>query len=228
MKYLSVLFSLSASLSAFAQYAPQEIKKFRISKITKLSTTNGSEQTKKDEIWYDDKGNDTSESLDGEVYKRVKYEYNTKKQAVKSTSYHADGTEIETAIYTYKPDGSYMIGNTDKSFGMTDYTYYNKAGKKTKSVSPDKTERAYSYDAKGRLLSIKSKPDDSGAVVTDIQYAYNAKGQITREVNKGDYKWTKTYTYDGKGLIAKCRNNSVTDGVADPEVTSSYEYEFLK
>ncbi|MDP4263431.1 MAG: hypothetical protein Q8941_12970 [Bacteroidota bacterium] len=227
MKKLSTLFSLFASFSVFAQYTPREIRKFKISKITRLSVTNGSE-AQKEEIWYDAYGNDTAEYRAGEIYKRVKYEYNTKGQPIKSTSYHADGTEIESAAYTYKPDGSYAVSDTGKSFGTTGYTYYNKAGKITKTVSPDKTERIYSYDSKGRLLTIKSKPDDSGGVVTDIGYSYNPKGQLIKEVNKGDYKWTITYTYNAKGLIVKSKNISISDGVANPEVTVSYEYEFRK
>src|SRR5258706_5379198 len=221
MKKLSTLFSLFAWVPVFAQYTPQEIKKFKVSTITKLSATNGRE-AQKDEIWYDDKGNDTAEYMGGEVSKRINYEYNTKGQAVRSVSYHADGTEIESAAYNYKPDGSYTISDTDKSFGMTDYTYYNKAGKIAKAVSPDKTERIYSYDAKSRLLTIKSKADDSGGVVTNIGYSYNSKGQLIKEVNKGDNKWTRTFTYNVKGLILKSKNISVTDGVADPEVTVSY------
>ena len=27
-----------------------------------------------------------------------------------------------------------------------------------------------------------------------IQYTYNANGQLIKEVSKGDYKWTQTYT----------------------------------
>jgi YD repeat-containing protein len=226
-KFLTLSFLL-LSFSVFAQHTPQEIKKFKISKITKLSVTNGNETIQKDEIWYDNNGNDTVEYTGSEVYRRTKYEYNPKVQVIGRTRYKADGKEIETSVYTYKPDGSYTISNTDKDFGMTDLTYCDKSGKTTKMVSPDRTERIYSYDAKGRLLKIKSKPNDSGGVVTDLQYTYNAKGQLIKEVNKGDYKWTKTYTYNAKGLIAKTKSNTVTDDVADPEVTVTYEYEFRK
>jgi YD repeat-containing protein len=227
MKKNLTLSALLFSLSAFAQHTPQEIKKYKISKITKLSMTNGSEKKQKNEIWYDDQGNDTSEYMGGELYRRTKYDYNSKGQIVSRTRYKADGKETETAVYDYKPDRSYTISNTDKDFGMTDFTYHDKSGKIIKTASPDGTERVYIYDAKGRLLKAKSK-SDNGGVVTDLQYTYNAKGQLIKEVSKGDYKWTKTYTYDAKGLIAKSKSNAVTDAVADPEINTSYEYEFRK
>ena len=228
MKKLFTLSALLFTLSAFTQHTPQEIKKYKISKITKLSTTSGDETARRNEIFYDAYGNDTAEYYGADLYRRTKYEYNENGQAVQRTRYKPDGTEMETAVYNYKPDGNYTISNTDKEFGMTDLTYSDKTGKTTKTVSPDRSERIYSYDKKGRLLTIKSKPSDNGGVVVDIQYIYNPKGQLVKEVSKGDYKWTKTYTYDSKGMIAKTKNNSITDEVADPEVTTTYEYEFWK
>ncbi len=228
MKKLLTVFSLLASLYSFSQYTPQEIKKFKISKITKLSSTKGNENIQKSESWYDENGNDTAEYNRGELYRRTRYKYNGKGQAISRTRYGADGKETEAAAYTYKPDGSVTISNTDKNFGMTDLTYCDKMGKTTKTVSPDKSEKIYTYDAKGRLLKIKSKASDNGGVVIDQQYAYNAAGQLIKAVSKGDYKWTQIYTYNGKGLLSKSKINSVTDGVADPEVNNTYEYEFRK
>jgi YD repeat-containing protein len=228
MKKLLPLPALLLSLSVFAQHTSQEIKKYKISKITKLSVSNGEEAVQKNETWYDDNGNDTAEYTGTELYRRTKYEYNPKGHVVKRTRFRANGNEIETSVYNYKPDGSYTISNTDKDFGMTDLTYCDKSGKITKTVSPDRTERIYTYDAKGRLLRVKSQPNDNGGLVVDLQYTYNSKGQRIKDVNKGDYKWTRTYTYDAKGLISKSKSNSVTDGVADPELSTSYEYEFRK
>jgi YD repeat-containing protein len=228
MKKFLIFCCISISFSAFAQHTPQEIKKFKINKITKLSVSSGDETIKKSETWYDEKGNDTAEYYDGNLYRSTAYEYTPKGQVTKRVRYGADGNETETAVYTYKPDGSYTISNTDKSFGMTDLTYCDKAGKTTKTVSPDRSERIYTYDPNGRLLRIKSKSSDNGGVVVDMQYTYNAKGQRVKEMNKGDYKRTATYTYKASGLIDKCKSNSTTDGVADPEVTITYEYDLRK
>jgi len=228
MKKLLTLSALAFSFSVFAQYTPWEIKKFKISKLTKLTATKGEETVQKTAIWYDEHGNDTAEYNGGELYRRTKYEYNSKGQVVSRTRFSAEGNETETAIYTYKPDDSYTISNTDKNFGMTDLTYCDKAGKTTKTVSPDKSEKVYTYDAKGRLLKVKSKAGDNGGVVIDQQYTYNANGQLIKVVSKGDYKWSQIYSYGPKGLLKKSKINSVTDGVADPEVNYVYEYEFRK
>jgi YD repeat-containing protein len=228
MKKLLALSALLFSFSLFAQYTPQEIKKFKIAKLTTLSATKGAEAIQKNETWYDEKGNDTAEYNNGGLYRRTIYEYNSKDKIITRTRYGADGKETDTAVYDYKPDGSCIINNTDKSFGMTDLTYCDKAGKTTKTVSPDRSERSYTYDAKGRLLKIKSKAGDNGGVVIDQQYTYNAGGQLIKAVSKGDYKWTQTHSYNAKGLYSKTKINSVTDGVADPDVTITYEYEFRK
>ena len=226
MKVFLQFLLLNFSVTAFAQYTPQQIKKHKISKITKLTVTKGDETIHKTETWYDSNGNDTAEYSEGQLYRRTQYEFNQNGQVTNRTRYGADGKETETASYTYKADGSCTISNTDKSFGMTDLTYCDKAGKTTKTVSPDKSERIYTYDARGRLLKIRSKAGDNGGVVIDQQYTYNAKGQLIRIVSKGDYKWTATYTYNAKGLIAKSKSNSTTDGIADPERITAYEYEF--
>jgi YD repeat-containing protein len=228
MKKLLTVSALVFSFSVFAQYTPQEIRKFKISKLSKMSVTKGDEAVQKTEKWYDEKGNDTAEYNNGELYRRTIYEYNPKGQVTTRTRYGADGKETETAVYTHKTDGSYTISNTDKNFGMTDLTYIDNAGKITKTVSPDRSERIYTYNAKGRLLKIKSKAGDNGGMVIDQQYTYNGSGQLAKIISKGDYKWTQTYSYGPKGLISKTKINSVTDGVADPEVNHTYEYEFRK
>ena len=228
MKKCLALSCLFLSLLACVQHSPQEVKKLRITKITKSSSSKASNTIQKNETWYDDFGNDTAEYNNGELFCRTTYEYNTEGRPLTRTKYGGDGKELETASYTYKPDGSYTASNTDKSFGMTELTYCDKTGKTIKTVSPDGSERIYMHDAKGRLVRIKSNPGENGGVVVDIQCTYNSKGQMIKEVSKGDYKWTCVYTYNAKGMIAKVKRNSVTDGVADPEVTTTYEYEFRK
>jgi len=228
MKKGLVLSCLLVSVLAFAQHSPQEIRKLRISKIIKSSVTKKDTTTQRNETWYDEHGNDTAEYYNDGLFRRTAYEYNSKGQILTRTRYGADGKETEAAVYTYNQDGSCTTSNTDKSFGMTELTYCDKTGKIIKTVSPDRSERIYTYDSKGRLVKIKSKPGENGGIVVDIQYAYNPRGQLIKEVSKGDYKWTAAYTYDSKGMLSKVKRNSVTDGIADPEVTTTYEYEFRK
>ena len=228
MKKFIAFICLSFPLVVFSQYTTQEIKKFKISRIIKTTVNGDASETQKQEIFYDNKGNDTATYLDGQRYKYSIYEYNAKGQTIKRITYDHDGSENETAAYSYKPDGSYVISNTNKQFGMTDFTYYDKLERIIKTIQPDRSERIYTYDAKGRLVSVKSKPGANNGIATNIQYTYNPKGQLIKEESKGEYKWTETYTYNAKGLIAKTKRISIMDGVAEPATTSTYEYEFNK
>jgi YD repeat-containing protein len=227
MRSALTLSFLLTILYSSAQYTPQEIKKFRISKITKLTVTKGDETTQRNEVYFDANGYDTAEYNGADLYCRTTYQLNANGQVMSRTRYKPDGKEIETATFNYKPDGSLVISNTDKDFGMTELTYCNRSGKVVMTKSPDGTERNYSYDSKGKLARVRSKPNNGG-VVTDLQYSYNEKGQLLKEQSKGDYKWTNIYSYNSKGLISKIKRTSISDGVADPEVTITYEYEFIQ
>jgi YD repeat-containing protein len=228
MKRFLTLSCLLYSFAAFAQYSSQQIIKFKIAKITKLSATNGVEGLQKSETWYDEYGNDTAEYNNTSLIRRTKYEYNASGKLLSRIRYGADGRVTETAACTFKSDGTCVISNTDKSFGMTDLTFCDKAGKTTKTISPDKSERIYYYDSKGRLTKIKSMPGDNGELIADIQYSYDKRGQLIREVSKGDNECISVYTYNSKGMVEKIKRNSTTDGVADPEVTTTFEYEYRK
>lgn len=219
---------LMVAVSLLAQHSPQEIKKHKISKIIKLSRSANSETVSKTETWYDSNGNDTAEYNNGELYRRTKYEYNLNDQPITRVWYNAEGNEMETTIYSYKPDGSCTISNTDKNFGTTELIYCDKTGKILRAVQPDGSERLYTYDRRGRLLQLKSKRKENGRVVIDQQYSYNNSGKLSKVVSKGDYKWTQIHSYGANGLLSKTRINSITDGVMDPEVIYSYEYEFRK
>jgi len=226
MKILTAFIGLLFSASMFSQYSPQEIKKYKISKIIKHSANTDSSEKQTQEKRYDRNGNDTATYMDDQLYTSSKYEYNLKDQPIKRITYEHEGSERETAIYDYKPDGSYIISNTDKEYGMTDYTYYDKKERIIKTRMPDGSERLYSYDSKGRLLTIKTKPGGDG-VLTDIQYTYNSQGQCIKEVSMGEYKWTKTHTYDAKGLLIKTITLASEDGM-ESKTTNIYEYEFWK
>ena len=224
MKIITIFICLIFSLSLFAQYNPEEIVKYKIKKIIKISTNTDSSETQKQEKLYDRNGNDTATYLGGQLYTTSKYEYNSKNQPIKRITYEHEGSERETAIYDYKPDGSFIISNTDKQFGMTDYIYHDKKGKITKTRIPDGSERQYTYDPKGKLLKIKTKPGGDGVLV-DLQHTYNSKGQLIKEVSMGEYKWTTTHTYDAKGLLKRSVTVTSEDGTQTKNYTA-YEYEF--
>jgi len=224
MKSFGTIICFMFSINIFGQYSFKEIKKYKISKIIKESYNTDSSESQTTETLYDRNGNDTAIFMDGQLYKHSIYKYNSKSQAVKSVTSKPDGSEMETAAYTYKPDGCYTISNTDKTYGLTDHVYYDKTGKITKTQSPDGAERIHTYDATGKLMKIKTKPGDDG-ILTDIQYTYNRKGQCVKEINNGEYKWMTTYTYDTRGLINKAVTQYPDDGTKS---YYSYEYEFWK
>lgn len=228
MKRFLTLSCMVISIASLSQYSPQQIKKLKIAKITRLSSTSGVEGIQKNETWYDEFGNDTAEYNNAELFRRSTYEYNVKGQMLGRSRFGANGSEIETAVCSFKPDGTCVISNTDKNFGMTDLTYCDKDGKTTKTISPDKSERIYYYDKRGRITKIKSTPGENGGNTVDIQYTYNTKGQLIREETKGDNECNRYYTYNSKGVIEKIKKNSTTDGVTDPEVVTIFEYEFRK
>jgi len=226
MKKLTLILSVLFSAGIFAQNNPQEIKKYKINKIIKLSANTDSSETWNQMILYDRNGNDTATYLGDSLYMRSVYEFNSKGKIAKKTTYQYDGKEVEVSEYIYKTDGSYTISNKDKSYGMTDYTYYDKTGKITKTQSPDGAQRIYTYSANGKLVGIKSKPGGDG-VLSDIKYTYNSKGQCLKEVSNGEYKWTTTNTYDLRGLLITSITTSI-DGEEETKTYSRFEYEFWK
>jgi YD repeat-containing protein len=225
MKKLTTLTAfLACATIVLGQYTTSEIKKNKIARITKISVSQHGEATRQYDTYYDRYGNDTSSYMDGVLYKRILYDLNVKDKIVRRININGMGIEIEVALYEYKADGSYVIKNTDKQFKLTDYTYYDKTGKITKTISPDGAIRIYTYNVQGQLLSIKSKTGQDG-VKTDLQYTYNTKGQQIKEVSNGEYKWTKTMEYNDKGLLVKASTVAVEDG-EEFQTTDMYKYEF--
>ncbi len=226
MKRLLALTCLLTSNLAWSQVGPHEIKKYKISKITKAYTTSDDSGGVKYETFYDRNGNDTAEYIFDGLYKRSDYEYDLRARIIRRRSYRQDGSEIETAVYDYRPDGSYTISNTDSVFQLTDKTYFDRHGRITRTVSPDSTERIYMYDSGGRLLKIRSGPGGNG-ITTDLQYSYNKKGQCSKELSRGKYKWTRTFEYDAKGLLTKAITHSTEEG-DNTKATDTYQYEFRR
>jgi YD repeat-containing protein len=228
MQRLLLTFLLAISLASSAQYTTPEIKKYKISKITKWSVSNDADDAaQKQEIFYDRNGNDTAAYNGGKMYKRSLYEYNHKGQIIKRINSHIDSSAIETGLYTYQPDGSYKISNTDKAYGMTDYEWYDKTGKLTKSQSPDRAQRLYAYDAKGKLVSVKTKAGRNEGINVDLKYTYNSRGQLVKEVSSGEYKWTTTFSYNEKGLLTKT-TTITSEGAVESKTVVTYDYECWK
>ena len=225
MKITTVPVCLVLPFSLFAQHTPQEIKKNKISKITKLSSTGDGGEAGKHEYYYDKNGNDTAYYTGGTLISKSVYSFDRTGRPVKLIRYNGDGKETETALYSYQPDGSYKISSTDKAYGMIDYQWHDKTGKLTKTQSPDSALRLYTYDAKGKLISIKTKIGQNGGTVVDLKYTYNSKGQRIKEISNGEYRWTKVFIYNERELLIKATTIASDEGV-EAKTTDTYGYEF--
>jgi len=224
MKKIILFLVVCGSLHVSAQYTTKEIQRYKISKLTQKSYYPDVNTSLLFEYYYDAMGNDTAEYVDGHVYKSYKYEFKNNRIASRTT-YDANGNESESSTYDYKPDGTYVISNTDKAYSMTDYAYFDKLGNETKSVSPDGGQIIYTYDTKGRLTSIKSKPGTNGTK-TDILYIFDTKGRRLKEVSKGEFEWTATYSYDSKGMISKVISIPPVGDTPIEKKTVIYAYEY--
>jgi YD repeat-containing protein len=228
VKYLLLLLSLYGSTNLFAQHTPQEIKKLKISRILKNQSTAGTKEVDKYDTRYDQYGNETATYIGGEQYSKIVYTYTNDGKIIKAVEYSNDQMTDPSFIsdYTYAADGSYTMKKKNMNFPTFDYAWYDKDGRLLKTKAGDAAEEIYTYDVTGKLLSIKSAPGTTEDIV-DFKYLYDAKGRRIKEISAGSYPWTRTYTYDAKGILLKCVTISTEEGVKTT-MTDSYKYEFWK
>ena len=214
-----------------AQHSPQEIKQFKISKIIKQSVSSDAPTNiEKYDTRYDRNGNETAGYIDGTQYTKYVNQYDESGRLIKIIDYSmpGPGTEIASAsVFTYNTDGSSTSKTTHPSFNTIEYKWYDKNGRITKTKSAENIEELYTYDAGGKLISIKTKPGTTEGDIADFKYVYNAKGQRIKEISGGSYPWTRTYTYDAKGILLKRITVSSEEGVTT-KTTDTYKYEFWK
>ncbi|MBC7875304.1 MAG: hypothetical protein H7Y01_14985 [Ferruginibacter sp.] len=228
MKQVILLACLFMAAQLAAQHTQQEIKKYRISKIVKHSVTSDAENIDKFETRFDRNGNETAIYLNEEYITKSVNQYNKAGRLTKVTGYDMLGDSAETswAVYTYNADGSYKVSALHPGHETPELMWYDKTGRLTRTLEPDKKEDIYKYDGGGKLTSVKTKPGSYGDV-TDLKYSYNTKGQRSKEVSEGTYRWTRTYSYDTKGMLSKVVTVGTDEGV-NTTTTDTYQYEFWK
>jgi YD repeat-containing protein len=229
MKLVIVLACLFMAAHLEAQHSPQEIKKFRISKILKQSVTSDADNIDNFETRYDRNGNETAIYLNEEYITKSVNQYNKAGRLAKVTGYDmlGDSAEASWAVYTYNADGSYKVSALHSGHETPESMWYDKTGRLTRTLEPGIKEDIYKYDASGKLTSVKTKPGTSTGDVTDLKYSYNTKGQRSKEVSEGTYRWTRTYSYDTKGMLSKVVTVGTDEGV-NTTTTDTYQYEFWK
>ena len=169
----------------------------------------------------------------------IKYTYND--DSMNYTTLTSSG-EMTKTVYN---DAFYPVEYTDESGTKTEYTYDNHYRVKTEKSGDETT--TYTYDSKGNVISYVTSNEknntyytynSAGKVIKEqtgndyTYYTYDAKGNnLVLATLKKDYQGeapalydssltcfdTTTYTYDGKGRVAKEENS---DGSS-----VSYEYD---
>jgi len=229
MKLITTLVFSFFFSGLFAQHTPQEIKNFKISKILRESVSSDAPASfEKYDDRYDKSGNQIATYIDGQQFTRSVNEYDNAGRLVKTTLYGTTGTGNEATsntVYTYSADGSCVSKLTDLNFKTVAYQWFDNAGRIVKTMTPEKIEDIYTYNAAGQLISIITKPGTSNGDITDLKYTYNTKGQRSKEVSAGSYPWTRMYTYDIKGMLSKVVTVSSEEGVTI-KTTDTYKYAF--
>ncbi|HSU27585.1 MAG TPA: hypothetical protein VLJ68_04335 [Chitinophagaceae bacterium] len=211
-KYLSAPLLL-ISLSLFAQPSKENIRKLRIQYYQEYQEDKnaGDESNYTAAWWFNRKGDDSI------IYRRydtllAACTYKNGKLMLRIYTDPASN-EKERYAYEYKPDGSYKVTNTESSYGMKSYEWYDKKDKILKSQSPDGNGITYKYDAKGRLVSVISDKKNHGI---DLQkkYFYNTKGQLSRLEYKMEENSSEiTYEYNTKGQVIKLNEKGKEAGL---------------
>jgi len=230
MKPLLLSISFFFSINLAAQHNAEEIKRLKISHIIMQSLYSDSKTVGKYDTRYDRNGNTTAGYIDGEQYTKYVNQYDETGRLTQIIDYSmpGPGTEIASAsVFTYNTDGSSTSKTTHTGFNTIEYKWYDKNGRIIKTMSAENIEEFYTYDAAGKLISIKTKPGTTEGDLADFKYIYNAKGQRIKEISGGSYPWTRTYTYDVKGVLIKRLTVSSEEGVTT-KTTNTYKYEFWK
>lgn len=220
-----VLFMLGMVLDSYAQLpTAAAIKKYKVKKVTRQDQGNLSE-VGRTEWYYNSQGDDTATYNFGKRtnYKTIEYDEKSRIKTVKEFS--DNGTERETTIFTYNPDGSFVSANTDKQYRMSITNHYNSKGLKVKTIIPDGSVHHYEYNAKSQLIRKYAEPKNGGLAFT-VTFSYNAKGQMTEQLNIGDYPSKTSYEYNDKGLLKK---SIISEGAGseEPEIrVYLYEYSY--
>jgi YD repeat-containing protein len=250
MRKLFLLFVLSPFF-VHAQPTKEEIKKHRIRQVTEKRMIGENSQT---ETWvYGTKGYDSIQISNGEIEK-IKNEFKSGK-LIRKTHSDSAGKAADIYEYKYKPDGSYMVTYTDPQFKMKSFEWYNSKGNIIKSQSPDGNTTNYTYDGKGRLLSVVSDGKNDGLKINNkytyntngqlvkkdrntnnnlvtVIYEYDAQGRLIKELETGkwegdSYEMESVLEYNSKGLLTKKTSKNKSESSATTEVyTYEYSYEY--
>lgn len=142
----------------------------------------------------------------------VSYEYDEMGRNV--AIIYPDGTKTS---YTYNQNDQLLEVQTGDN--ITKYQY-DILGNTTQMILPNGVQTSYEYDANNRLTKLESR-QPSGAILTHMEYTYDALGNIETSVEVIDgIKTSKEYTYDNEERLKTSTHTTKTDV---KEYTYSYD-----
>ncbi|WP_301549369.1 DUF6531 domain-containing protein [Planomonospora parontospora] len=140
-------------------------------------------------------------------------------------------TDVVLETNTYDAAKNLIRRVTGDGKEQTDYAY-DAAGRLTSTIlDPDGLKRttAMDYDKGNNVIKRTFTGSGSSSRIESVEYAYNASGQMTRQViENGDADLTSTWVYDDRGLLVEQidpRGN--TSGATAADFTTTMRYDLL-
>jgi len=219
-----IAFSLFSIFLSAQELTNAEIRKNKIRKITIYYGEKGKPGTNVSIFYYDANGYDTAQYNDGNRFQYKKNVYDANQRLTSVSVYSAEGQLSEKSVYTYNADGSFSEENTDMSFGLKNIALCDKKGVPISRTLPDGSVHKYVFNANGQLIKLYSIPKNGG-VKFSREYTYNAAGKVSASKNTGDFPFTSSYEYDGKGFLIRVNTTTKNESGGNDINHRYYEYE---
>lgn len=185
------------------------------------------ELIKREENVYDDHGNHVSGT---EISNTMHYEYDEWERKIKVTSYNKDGSLRYYTDYYYDDAGnvagydSYDADDNRQSYAVYQYDSENRLIRSTEDYRRDTTVVEYTYDSKGNM--IKDVTYHDGVRNTTFTYEYddagNKVGMFIYSMRDELLYWHE-YEYDSFGNLSSHREYS-----GDGKFVQGQDYEYAE
>jgi len=178
--------------------------------------------TKQTHITYDAQRNPIEITQSGympsgtPVSRTVKLGYNVSGQVTKLDGPRTDVNDLTTLTYYGCTTGGAcgQLKNVTNALGhTTTYDAYDAAGRLLQMTDPNGIKTSYTYDARGRMLTVTVTPPGGTPRLT--QYTYDAAGQVTSVTMPDGF--ALTYTYDAAHYL-----RTITDSLGN-KITYTYD-----
>lgn len=221
--------SQSWKLNIGFQASTENIKKFKIAKITIKSTAT---PNKNHEYYFDNNGNDTASYIGGILFYIRNYVIDKQGKIIEWLESDSNRIPKIKATYSYKNDGSYAISITHPKYKqiILSTVNYTPTGKIQNEILMDGGQHIYKYDSLGKLLEISSKPGSDRYDQYTAEYTYNSNNTLIsiRTVYHTDkYETLEKFYYNDKRILIKSETIVSYQSKKEKSVyTITYSYVF--